>query len=145
VKRSEALAPLSRDHHVALVAAQQLTRATDASAPAAVQGFLAFWLDHGRRHFVIEEELLLPHLRPAAVEERAEVMRVIVDHTWIRRAAHDLAETEADLERLHELGRRLTEHVRFEERVLFPALEGELEPDALDRLGRAVSEAERRG
>jgi hypothetical protein len=40
MKRAEALQPLSRDQHQAL--------------------FLGFWLEHGRRHLPVEEEVLLP-------------------------------------------------------------------------------------
>jgi hypothetical protein len=40
VKRHAALQPLSRDHHVALVAAQRLRRATDEDAATARRAFL---------------------------------------------------------------------------------------------------------
>ena len=43
MKRSEALASLSRDHHQALVVAQKLRRATDGTAPQARETFLAYW------------------------------------------------------------------------------------------------------
>ena len=60
MKRSEALVSLSRDHHHALVVAQKLRRATDATARQARDAFLAYWTDHGREHFRLEEELLFP-------------------------------------------------------------------------------------
>ena len=60
MKRSAALASLSRDHHQALVVAQQLRRATDATAAEARAAFLAYWAGHGRLHFRLEEELLFP-------------------------------------------------------------------------------------
>jgi hypothetical protein len=42
MKRSAALASLSRDHHQALVVAQRLRRATDATAAEARETFLAY-------------------------------------------------------------------------------------------------------
>jgi hypothetical protein len=43
MKRSDALASLSRDHHQALVVAQKLRQASDATAPEARETFLAYW------------------------------------------------------------------------------------------------------
>jgi hypothetical protein len=48
MKRSKALAALSRDHHQALVVAQKLRRATAATACEARDAFLAYWTGHGR-------------------------------------------------------------------------------------------------
>lgn len=60
MKRSEALTPLSHDHHQALVLAQRLRRADAGNAPEVRDAFLGFWREHGQRHFREEEELLLP-------------------------------------------------------------------------------------
>jgi hypothetical protein len=60
VKRSDALAPLSRQHHHGLSAALKLKRADAAAAPEARAAFLEFWDREGRDHFRVEEELLLP-------------------------------------------------------------------------------------
>ena len=141
--RSSALQPLSRDHHHALVVAQRLARADVAEANAAAQAFLSFWTDEGRHHFVVEEELLLPLLDPVGDDAPPEVLRVLRDHAAIRRAATLLAETPTpDVADLHTLGRRLREHVRFEERVLFPLLEARLEAAPLAALGERVLAAD---
>ena len=58
MKRAEALRPLSRDHLKSLMAAKRLRSATDAGIAA--RDFLAFWETEGRRHFRVEEEVLLP-------------------------------------------------------------------------------------
>ena len=86
VKRLRALQPLSRDHHVALVAAQRLRRATDAEAAEARDAFLAFWREHGRMHFRVEEEVLLPaYVRDGGADPADEaIARVLTDHVWIR-------------------------------------------------------------
>ena len=46
------------------------------------------------------------------------------------------------LDAAHGLGAQLSAHVRYEERELFPLLEGRLSHEALAGLGRAVSDAE---
>jgi hypothetical protein len=60
MRRDPALASLSRDHHEAVVAAQQLQRATLETAADARTRFLTFWQHHGRAHFQAEDEVLLP-------------------------------------------------------------------------------------
>jgi Hemerythrin HHE cation binding domain len=142
MKRSEALAPLSRDHHQALETALRLRRATDASLDAALDRLGAFWASVGRRHFEIEEELLLPALSDERWTAMAE--RVRSEHVDIRQRAAAL-EQAATVEAARELGERLNAHVRFEERELFAHLEAALAPTELERLGRAVEEAEDTG
>jgi hypothetical protein len=142
VRRSEALAPLSRDHHQALETALRLRRATDVTLGDALERLSAFWASVGRRHFEIEEELLLPALS----DERWAAMadRVRSEHADIRGRAAAL-EQEASVDAARDLGERLNAHVRFEERELFTHLEAALDTTELERLGRAVAEAEAAG
>ena len=140
MKRSAALEPLSHDHQHALDAALWLRRADDASAAAAIARFQEFFEREGRRHFAIEEELVLPALAADDGAWSAGVARVRDDHAAIRAAA----ETVADAVGARALGERLGDHVRFEERTLFPLLEERLDSAALARLGAAIAEAEGR-
>ena len=145
MKRSEALAPLSRDHHQALEAARRLRRASGADLDDAVEWFHRFWQEHGRGHFAIEEELLLPAISEADPEWRAAVQRVRDEHGAIRERIPGLR-AGAPAERLaaaHELGGVLHDHVRFEERHLFGLLEDRLAANALVALGRAIDEGGR--
>jgi hemerythrin-like domain-containing protein len=141
VKRSPALAPLSRDHQHALYAALRLRRAEAEGLSDAVDHFLRFFDDEGRRHFEIEEELILPALPDDDGDWADAVQRVREDHAAIREAAES---DDWTTESAQALGTRLNDHVRFEERVLFPIVEQRLPADDLDRLGIAVAEAERR-
>jgi hemerythrin-like domain-containing protein len=140
VKRSPALAPLSRDHQHALYAALRLRRAEAEGLSDAVDHFLRFFDDEGRRHFEIEEELILRALPDDEGNWTAAVERVREDHAAIRQAT---AQAEWTSESAQALGTRLNDHVRFEERVLFPIVEERLAPEDLERLGVAVAEAER--
>jgi hemerythrin-like domain-containing protein len=135
VKRSEELAPLSRDHHQGLFAALKLRR----GAPDAREAFLAFWVE-GRRHFAQEEELLLPALARHVPADHEAIVRVLVEHVDLRRRALDL-ERGADPppEALRELGDRLHDHIRHEEDVLFPLIETSLPRDELAALGAALA------
>ena len=142
MKRHRALQPLSRDHHVALVAAQRLRRATDGEA--AREQFLAFWREHGARHFQVEEEVLLPAAAGWADPEAECIVRMLLDHIRIRAAAQALEREPQPLEALHELGAMLNQHVRLEEREVFPLIEAAMPEDAAERLVAAVTEAERR-
>ena len=62
----------------------------------------------------------------------------------IRAAAQDLEREPQPLEVLHELGAMLNQHVRLEEREVFPLIESAMPEDAAERLVAAVTEAERR-
>ena len=136
VKRSPELIPLSRDHHVALEHALRLVRATDADLPAVTARFLAFFVHDGERHFVQEEELLVPAI-PGDARELAQ--RLLDEHAAIRDAARRLGEAQ-ELEVATELGGLLTAHVRFEERELFPLLEDRLPASKLRDIARALGE-----
>jgi hypothetical protein len=140
MKRSDALAPLSRDHHVALEVALRLRRASATDVDAAAARFTTFWQGTGRRHFEIEEELLLPALPGGEPDWDDAVARVLAEHREVRERAERLQAD--DLEGARELGELLAGHVRFEERTLFALLEQRLSCDDLAALGAAVEAAE---
>lgn len=145
MKRSDALAPLSRDHHQALEAALRLRRAGACATPAAATHFLAFWDRHGERHFEIEEELILDALADDTPGWPERVARVRRDHAAIRAGAAALRAGDLRAEAAQNLGDLLSDHVRFEERELFVQLETELDDAALIDLGERVAAAEAAG
>ena len=144
MKRSPELTPLSRDHHQALFVAQRLKRVDDADD--ARERFLDFWASHGRGHFAIEEDILLPAWVSADVgADRSAAARVTAEHLEIRSQARRLERGDAfELEELHGLGALLESHVRFEERELFPAIEAALDAEAIAHLGEEIDAAEAR-
>ena len=77
MKRSAALRPLSHDHQHALDAALRLRRAEPDTLCAAVDHFLEFFEREGRRHFAIEEELLLPALRAGLLDAGSPYSHVL--------------------------------------------------------------------
>jgi hemerythrin-like domain-containing protein len=140
MKRAEALQPLSREHLKSLLAAKRLRDATDTAE--AGRDFLDFWETEGKRHFRVEEEVLLPGWALHRPVDRVAVARMLEEHLAIRRVALRVAAKEASLEELQDLGRLLDDHVRFEERELFPMVEDALAPEDLDRLAGAIERAE---
>jgi hemerythrin-like domain-containing protein len=143
MKRAEALQPLSREHLTALLAAKKLREADDVAV--ATRDFLAFWNEDGRRHFRIEEEVLLPGWAAYGEVDHDGVVRMLEEHLTIRREALRLQAGELSLRDIHNLGVLLHDHVRFEERELFVVAEAALDPAALDLLAAAIEAAEADG
>ena len=117
MKRSDELAPLSRDHHQALFVAMKLKRAEADGAEA----FLGFIAAHGGDHFRIEEEFLLPAwIASDPGADRALAERVAAEHLEASRGRTPTARPATDAVEIRAVGELLERHVRFEERELFP-------------------------
>jgi len=139
VKRNAALASLSRDHHQVLVVAQRLSRASNQTAAEARQAFARYWVAHGRRHFRLEEEVLLPAYAAYGDPHHPVVLRVLGEHVAIRQNADVLAGgAELPLDAIHEVGARLAGHVQLEERELFPMIERAMPPGELLAVARKL-------
>ena len=145
MKRDPALKDLSRDHHQALFVAQQLRRADSETAARAREQFLTFWREHGGRHFRIQEEVLLPAFAEHGGADDPAVAEVLRDHADIRLMALQIDSGPADPTACARLGERVEQHVRLEERRLFPAIEARLDEVELQALGEALDEAEAQG
>ena len=134
MKRGPELAPLSREHHVALEVALALRRATPANLAATVDRYLTFFNGDGDAHFAVEEEVLVSALPDALA------LRLVDEHAAIRRATHELA-AHATREAAARLGEQLAAHVRFEEREAFPLLERTLSPAELARIAERLRDS----
>lgn len=117
MRRSPALIALSREHHGALVLAKRATEAGDGAAALAA-GLREHFAQALAPHFRTEEADLIPLLAAAGLEDL--VQRLLTEHEALYRLAQAAA---ADARDLPAFGQALADHVRFEERVLFPALE----------------------
>lgn len=148
MKRDDALASLSRDHHQALFRALKLKRADADTAAEALAEMIDFFDSHGAHHFRVEEDVLLPlYVRDGGADPADEaIVRVLTDHIWIRARIAALRDAgDPSVAELRELGERLDAHVRHEERVLFPEIELALAPEQLESLAAAVAAAEAAG
>lgn len=144
LKRHESLQPFSRDHYVGLVQAQRLMRAAinpDAEERRkVVANFVAAWDREIDAHFVDEERLLSDLALPA---ERA---RLLEEHAALRAHA---ARARVLCEQGHpspqwmiDLGKLLNDHIRWEERCLFPSIERRADEPRLRELGERTREFE---
>ena len=132
MKRSRELAPLSREHHVALELALALRRTDEADVEQTTARYLQFFAGDGAAHFRTEEDVLVPILP----DELAN--RLLDEHAEIRAASHALEDCTGVLA-ARCLGQQLAAHVRFEERIVFAHLEEELAPAELAGIGRRLA------
>jgi Hemerythrin HHE cation binding domain len=144
LRRSAALAPLSRDHQHALDVALALRRADEATVTDAVDRLRTYFKEEGDRHFRAEEQCLVPALLPGDLEWAAAVERMGGDHVVIREGLAAIAASDDRVAFARSLGNLLAAHVRFEERVLFEILERALPAGRLEKLAGAMDAVERR-
>lgn len=127
MKRSVILQPLSREHHTALSLAKACQRAalsTDKTLIGkACQRAIHSFLNELEPHFQIEESSLLPQLFGTNGQPLAH--RTLAEHRLLRELCNGLQRNDAGV--LAEFGQCLSAHVRFEERMLFPAIEAILD------------------
>lgn len=120
MKRADQLAPLSRDHHQGLVVAQHVLRLTDDAELAVIQEKWTNIKQHLleiAEHFQIEERFILEPLREYDDCEDM-VAQIYSEHQYLRDFA--LQTVGEDLDILQAVASLLKEHIKFEEKVLFP-------------------------
>lgn len=132
MKRAPELTPLSREHHEALVLARRACEpARPGAEPAALRDqVLQRWEAFFEVHFQLEETVLLPALSRAGASEDAAVARE--QHQRLRRLVRDLGAMGPSV--LPEWGEAMRDHVKWEERHLFPLAERLLDLAALEGL-----------
>lgn len=154
MKRAPELQPLSREHRDALIVSRRLRRGAEGkeSLAEAVAAFRAAWGGPLAEHFREEEEILLPPLAGLAGRDDPHITRVLSEHAEVARLAAELEGAAGEQIRTvaARLGRLLDDHIRFEERVLFPRIEASFSPELLASVGRelerrAAKETQRRG
>lgn len=157
IQRHPALAPLSREHHHALLLARGLQkgasvhiRATlpqDASALAA--HVCTFFDERLAPHFALEEELLMPAARGRTAPLDAACADVIDEHARLRAMIEELRTPTTAAVRLESVfdafGALLESHVRSEERVLYTGMQDTLDEAELRAVGAAIVARELHG
>ena len=128
MKRHESLAPLSREHHSALILAQLIKRnAPDyrgmpTTIGDKVEYALTVYNNDLKKHFTKEEAMLqeVKSIHPAIAKLAEEI---IAEHTLLTVLFLSLKNTWDQEAVLNELGNELDAHIRKEERVLFPLIQ----------------------
>lgn len=153
IRRDPRLFPLSHDHHGALARAREATLAVDGVAPhdaaaltALAERCAAYFADELEAHFKREEKHLIPVTVARFGRDDDLVARVKEDHAMVRKLTRRLTDPRDNAPmagRLAAWAKVLVDHVRFEEREWFEALQNSLSPEELDRLGRLLANGDR--
>lgn len=118
IKRHESLKPLSRDHHHGLLLSWKLRTGLQKNVdPERMMTYCQrFHAEHLVPHFGLEEEAIFPILG----NEHELVKRALAEH---RRLTRLFTGSDDPAIRISQIEEELEAHIRFEERVLFAAIE----------------------
>jgi iron-sulfur cluster repair protein YtfE (RIC family) len=131
MKRHESIVPLSRDHHTGLLFCWKIRQGLKKQIPPArIQPYVQyFWDNHLKQHFEEEENILFAALKDSkcqqAVAEHKEIRKLIDANTNTADSLNALADS-------------IDNHIRFEERVLFPHIEQVLPAEQLAAIGNQL-------
>lgn len=140
IRRNKNIVTLSHDHHAGLLFCWKLRQGLKKQVdPARMLSYVHyFWQQHLRPHFREEEAFLfiLPE-DPGIVRAKDEHhrIRVLVDAILAGSGSSGHA-----LQLLPLLANTVDNHIRFEERDLFPRLEKELSEKQLESIGHHINE-----
>jgi hemerythrin-like domain-containing protein len=138
LKRHESLQPLSRHHMIGLHTGLKLSRAGTEESRISYEEILAdakaFWEPDGQAHFREEEEILLPAFATYGDINQPEIIEMLLEHVTIRSQMDLLLKGKCSLEETRQLGVLLQNHIRKEERIIFPMIEQALPEEKLIEL-----------
>jgi hemerythrin-like domain-containing protein len=135
IKRSEYIIALSRDHHSGLQFGWKIKEGLRKGVPLAkiLDYVNFFWEQHLKEHFKEEETLLFDQVDDELTRQAKSEHKIIgerIDH---------LNQYGNEKEEYLAFADYLTQHIRFEERTLFPHLEAALSEATLKQAGDYLS------
>lgn len=118
LKRHKALQPLSRDHHHGLLLSWKIRSGFSKNIEfERIKSYADWFFEHQLiPHFDLEEE----HIFPLLEADNDMVKRALAEHRRLKRL---FAETKDVEKSLHKIEEELEQHIRFEERILFPEIQ----------------------
>lgn len=141
--RDRNLVPLSRQHQHALALCVRIERASpiadsdlDIWQAEVAQQFRA----EIRVHFMAEETVLFPAAR-AFRELNPLIEELLSDHNWLRKQFAGAEGRSLSAEEITAFARRLSDHIRREERQLFERLQQLIKSEEFEIIGRKLDEA----
>ena len=133
ISRNEHIKKLSREHHFSLLFCWKIRQGLkmNVTMERIWKYVQYFWQQHLQPHFRQEEKIFF-----APIKDRL-VQRAINEHKYIKQQVEDLANYSGNNERksLAKIADMVYEHVRYEERDLFPHLERKLSKEQLENIG----------
>ena len=121
IKRHPSLVAFSRDHHFGLLLVWKIKHGLDNDiAPERISNYVLYFFEQDLKlHFEEEEQMLFPLLPIDDVMRK----RVEDDHAIMRRLIGQLENDRDNKNLLLQFAQILNDHIRFEERELFAALQ----------------------
>lgn len=138
IKRNENLVPLSKDHHATLLFCWKIRNGLKLQVDTArmIHYVQYFWQTHMQPHFYEEETILFVPVHDAAVQ------KALNEHADIKEQIDTIIASEnVQPLQLKMLADAVDNHVRFEERELFPHLENMLTEEQLKEIGSKLETA----
>ena len=135
MKRDKNIVPLSQDHHFGLLSGWKIKQGIKKNISyERIKNYINYHWDNSQSfHFDEEEKILFPY------SDDELTQRALDEHKEIRELLKTLNKVE-DFELLILYADKVTEHIRFEERVLFPHLENILTEEQLAEVGKKLNE-----
>lgn len=135
MKRDKNLIELSKDHHHGLLLCFKIKQGVKYGVnPLRIAEYVKyFWTEALFSHFKEEEEVILPVLE----QDDALRLQTLSEHREIEQLISALSDSVSEAELL-KIAKLVDEHIRFEERVLFPHMEEVLSSSVLDEVGAAI-------
>jgi hemerythrin-like domain-containing protein len=140
--RDKNLVPLSRQHQHALALCVRIDRAS----PIADSDLDAWQAEMAQKfrseisvHFAAEETVLFPAARGLG-EVDPLLDELLADHAWLRNYFAHAEARRLSAEEISHFARRLSDHIRSEERGLFERLQQLIKPEDFATIGAKLDE-----
>lgn len=135
IKRSNALKPLSREHHHGLLLCWKIRKGfSKGIAPERIKAYCDwFFRAYLLPHFELEEKQVFPILG----NHHELILQALKEHQSLRACMREDADIRASLERI---ATELEQHIRFEERLLFNRIEAAATPAQLQLIQQVHTE-----
>lgn len=132
LKRHEALVGFSKDHHFGLLLVWKIRQGLNKKvSPGRISDYVLYFFDEDiDGHFKEEEEQLFPMLPPSSIlRQQAEA-----EHKAIYEMIGRLRKDKENIDLLLQFADALKDHIRFEERELFPFMQRTLSATELEQI-----------
>ena len=147
MKRDKNLETLSWEHHDGLVLAFRLEKGIKNNVDTSlISDYLLHIWDHSlRHHFWQEEQFLQPTLRKLT-KGRELLNQMVEEHDQFKNLIAKIRSNGKDMKSsIEQFYEDLNQHIRFEERKLFPMVEELASTEALEKMGIFLHEHHKPG
>jgi len=139
LRRSAQLYPLSWQHHNALMVVLLVKKGIRKAADPGIIGLflVEFWHETMHAHVEAEESVLAIYINANDLLSKFYA-QMLEDHQQMREIIDVMERAHPDFVLINQFQQLLEQHIRFEERVFFPALEQKLSSAHMEALGHQL-------